>query len=89
MYKYKYSNNLLPDSTSQLYLRNDSIHKYNTREYHQLRVLPGAKISSNICARISNVLTNNINCDVSMSIFKCKLKLFLMHNELVLNDPKE
>ena len=43
---------------------------------------------SNISARIWNVLGNKINCDVSMSIFKCNLKHFLLHNELVLNYPK-
>ena len=85
---YKYSNNLLPECISLLYLRNDSIHEHNTRGCHQLRVLHGAKTLSNISARIWNVLTNKFNCDVSMSIFKCKLKLFLLHNELVLNYPK-
>ena len=63
-------------------------HEHNTRGCHQLRVLHGAKTFSNISARIWNVLTNKFNCDVSMSIFKCKLKLFLLHNELVLNYPK-
>ena len=43
---------------------------------------------SNISARIWNVLSNKINCDVSLSIFKCNLKLFLLNNELVLNYPK-
>ena len=78
---YKYSLNLLPECIAHLYLRNDS----NTRGCHELRVLPGAKSFSNISARIWNVLSNKINCDVSMSIFECKLKLCLLHNELVLN----
>ena len=85
---YKYSLNLLPECIAHLYLRNDSIHEHNTRGCHELRVLPGAKSFSNISARIWNVLSNKINCDVSMSIFKCNLKLFLLHNELVLNYPK-
>ena len=85
---YKYSNNLLPKCISLLYLRNDSIHEHNTRECNQLRVLHGAKTFSNISARIWNVLTNKFNCDVSMSIFKCKLQIFVLHNELVLNYPK-
>ena len=67
-----------------LYLRNDSIHEHNTRGCHQLTVLdPGAKTFSNISARIWNVLTNILNCDVSMSIFKCNLKtILILHNEL-------
>ena len=84
---YKYSNNLLPECISLLYLRNDCSHEHNTRRCHQLRVLHDAETFSNISARIWNVLTK-FNCDVSMSIFKCKLKLFLLHNALVLNYPK-
>ena len=37
---------------------------------------------------IWNVLSNTINWDVSISVFKCNLKLFLLHNELVLNYHK-
>ena len=48
---YKYSNNILPECLSLLYLRNDSIHEHITRGCHQLRVLPGAKTFSNISAR--------------------------------------
>ena len=65
---YKYSLNLLPECIAHLYLRNDSIHEHNTRSCHELRVLPGAKSFSNISAQIWNVLSNKINCDVSMSI---------------------
>ena len=37
---------------------------------------------------IWNALTYKINCDVSMSICKCNIKLFILHNELALNCPK-
>ena len=85
---YKYSLNLSPECIAYLYLRNDSIHEHNTRGCHKLRVLPDAKTLSNKSAQIRNVLSNKINCDVSMSIFKYNRKLFLLHNELVLNYPK-
>ena len=85
---HKYSLNLLPECITHLYLRNGSILEHNTRGCHELRVLPGAKTFSNISARIWNVLSNKINCDVSMSIFTFNLKLFLLHNVLVLNYPK-
>ena len=85
---YRYSLNLLPECIAQLYLRNDSIHEHNTRGCHELRVLPGAKTFTNISAQVWNVLSNKINCDVSMSVFKCNLKLFLLHNALVLSYPK-
>ena len=84
----KYSNNLLPECISLLYLQNDSIQEHNTRGCHQLRVPHGTKTLSNISAKIWNALTNKFNCDVLISIFKCKLKLFLLHNELMLNYHK-
>ena len=34
---YKYSNNLLPEFISLLYLGNDSIHEHNTQGCHQLQ----------------------------------------------------
>ena len=45
---YKYSNNLLQECISLLYLRNDSIHEHNTRGCHQLIV----------CDHISEVLVS-------------------------------
>ena len=85
---YKYSLNLLQECIAHLYLRNDSIHVHNTRGCHELRVHPGAKTFTNISAKVWNVISNKINCDVLMSVSKCNLKLFLLHNELVLNYPK-
>ena len=67
---YKYSLNLLPECIAHIYLRSDGIHEYNTRGCHELRVPPGAKTFNNISARIWNVISNKINCDVSMSISK-------------------
>ena len=65
---YKYSLNLLPECITHLYLRNVSIHDHNyTRGCHELRVLPDAKTFSNISARIWNVLSSKISCDVLMS----------------------
>ena len=66
---YKYSPNLLPECITHLYLRNDSIHEHNTRDCHELRVLPGAKTFTNISARVWNDLSNKINYDDSMSVF--------------------
>ena len=85
---YKYSLNLIPECIAHLYLRNDSIHEHNTRGCHELRVLLGAKTFTNISARVWNVISNKINYDISMSVLKCNLKLFLLRNELVLNYPK-
>ena len=71
---YKYALNLLPKCIAQLHLQNDNIHQHNTRGCHELRVLSGAKTFNNISARIWNVLTNKINRDTLMPIFKCSVK---------------
>ena len=57
-----YSLNHLPECIAHLYLRNDSIHDFNTRGCHALRVLPGAKAFSNISARTYNMLYIYILC---------------------------
>ena len=58
---YKYHNNLLPCSISQLYAKNDSIHNHNTRCGNLLRVPHGSKSFTNVSARIWNVLNNIID----------------------------
>ena len=85
---YIYSSNLLPECIAQLYLRNDSIHEHNTRGCQLLRVPLGSKTFTNLSARIWNSLSQKLNCNVSISLFKHNLKLFLLHNELVINYSK-
>ena len=85
---YKYSNHLLPECIAQLYLRNDSIHEHNTRGCQLLRVPLESKTFSSLSARIWNALSLKLNCNVSISLFKRNLKLFLLHNELVINYSK-
>ena len=45
-------------------------------------------LKSKLNTIVGCIYSNEINCDVSMSMIKCNLKLFLLHNELVLNYPK-
>ena len=80
---YKYSSNLLPECIAQLYLRNDSNNEHNTRGSQLLRVhVPlGSKTFTNLSARIWNL-------NVSISLFKRNLKLFLLYNELVIGYSK-
>ena len=66
---YKYHNNLLPCSISQLYANNDSIHDHNTRYINLLRVLIGTKSFTSVSTRIWNALNNIIDFDVPISKF--------------------
>ena len=85
---YKYSNNILPECIAQLYLRNDGIHEHKTRGSQLLRVPLGSKTFSCLSARIWKSLSVKLNCNVSISLFKRNLKLFLLHNELVIRYSK-
>ena len=85
---YKYHNNLLPCSISQLYAKNDSIHDHNTRCSNLLRVPIGSKSFTSVSARIWNVLNNIIVFDVPISKFKSLLKQYLLYNFLTLTYSK-
>ena len=43
---------------------------------------------SNMSARVWNAHSNKIDSNTSKTVFKDKLKLFLLDNELVLSYPK-
>ena len=85
---YKFNNNLLPNCLSQLYERTGSVHDHNTRGCQLLRVSTGTKTFSNMSARVWNALSNKIDSNMSTAVFKDTLKLFLLHNDLVLSYPK-
>ena len=85
---YKFHNNLLPNSLSQLYERTNSVHDHNTRGCQLLRVPTGTKIVSNMFVRVWNAVTNNIDSNTSRALFKDELKIFLLYYVLVLFYPK-
>ena len=85
---YKFNNNLLPNSLSQLYERTDSVHDHNTRGCQLLRVSTCTKMFSNTSARVWNALSDKIDSNTSRAVFKDKLKLFLLSNGLLLSYPK-
>ena len=86
---YTYSNHPLTEYIAQLYLRSDSIHEHNTHGCQLPKVRLGSKIFSSLSARIWNALSHKLNCNVSILLFKRNLKLFRLHNELVINYFKE
>ena len=55
-----------------------NIHEHNTRGCQLLRVPHGSKTLTNLSARIWNALSHKLNFNVSISLFKRKLKLFLL-----------
>ena len=85
---YKFNNNLLTNCLSLLYERAGSVHNHNTRGCQLLKVSTGIKTFSNMSARVWNALSNKIDSNTSTAVFKDTLKLFLLHNDLVLSYPK-
>ena len=82
---YKFHNNFLPNSLSQLYERTNSVHDHNTRGCQLLRVPMGTKMVSNMSVRVWNAVTNYINSNTSRALFKDELKIFLLYYVLVLS----
>ena len=85
---YKFNNNLLPNCLSQLYERTDSVHDHNTRGCQLLIVSTVTKTFSIMSASVWNALSNKIDSNTSTAAFQDKLKLFLLHNDLVLSYHK-
>ena len=79
---HKFNNNVLPNCLSQLYKRTDSVHDHNTQGSQLLRVPTGTKTFSNMSALVWNALSIIIDSNTSRAVFKDKLKLFLLNNEL-------
>ena len=58
---YKYYNGLLSDVMNRLYVKNNVIHSYYTRENNLLRIPRCTANFTNISARVWNVLDTNIH----------------------------
>ena len=85
---FKYENGLLPPVMAELYLRNNEIHNYETRNCNKFSIAAGTETFSHVSARIWNALTSKINVNTSISKFKILLKSYLRDNTLPLKYTK-
>ena len=74
VFMFKYENRLLPSVMAELYLRNNNIHYYETRNRNKLSIAAGTETFSHVSALIWNALTSKINVNTSISKFKILLK---------------
>ena len=88
IFMFKYKNGLLPPVMTDLYLRNNEIHNYETRNCNKFSIASGTETFSHVSARIWNALTSKINVNTSISKFKILLKSFLRDNILPLKYTK-
>ena len=69
---------------TELYLRNNEIHNYETRNGNKFFIAAGPETFSHVSARIWNALTSKINVNTSISKFKILVRSFLRDNILPL-----
>ena len=81
---FKYENSLLPPVMGELYLRNNEIHNYETRNGNKFSIAAETETFAHVSARIWNAITSKINVNTSISKFKIILKEFLRNNSLPL-----
>ena len=85
---YKLSNGLLPEALNELYIKNNKIHHYPTRNCDKSHIQTSTDSFSNGSARIWNVITTHIGVNISFMQFKIILKLYLHENEVPLKYTK-
>ena len=55
---FKYENGLLPPVMTELYLRNNEIHNYDTRNCNKFSIVAGTETLSYVSARMDLECTN-------------------------------
>ena len=80
---HKLSNGLLPEALIELYVKNNKIHHYPTRNCDKYHIKTNTDSFSYVSARIWNVIKTNIDVNISCIHFKIVLKLY-HENEVIL-----
>ena len=84
---FKYDDNTLPKSISELFLPNTGIHNYNTRNKHNLRPNQSNRVYmykffSFIGVHIWNDIQKHINVFVSYGAFKQLAQTYYLYNKI-------
>ena len=82
---YKYSNGMLPQMIQDLYVTNNAVHHYSTRQSNLLHVPPGVHTNNfryNSILIWNKLSTLEISFDIPISRFKNPTKDFLQHSVL-------
>ena len=90
---YKYFNHLLPPAVNDLYVCNNDVHKYSTRQKHLLYINKSninvyAKSFGITSVRVWNALQSKIDVNVPISKLIKSSKNYLQDNSLVLKYTK-
>ena len=78
---YKLSNRLPPEALNELYIKKNKIHRYPTRNCDKYHNQTSTDSFSIVSARIWNIITTNIDVNISFMQFKRSvLKSYLHKN---------
>ena len=66
---YTLSNRLLPEALNELYIKKNKVHHYPTRNCDKYHIQTSTDSFSNVSARIWNVITTNIDVNISLMQF--------------------
>ena len=69
----KLSNGLLPEALNELYIKRNKTHNYPTRNCDTYHIQTSTDSFSNVNAHIWNVITTNIDVNISFMQFKNKI----------------
>ena len=72
---YKLYNGLLPEALNGLYIKNNKIHHYPTRKCDKYHIQTSTDSFPNVSACIWNVITTNIDVNISFMQFKTCFKI--------------
>ena len=84
MYKYEYC--IIPVALQYLFIKNSSVHEYNTRNRNKLRPAIAKHVYRDkdfrfISVHVWNYISENISIYVSFPSFKKTLKLFILSED--------
>ena len=85
---YKYHNGMLPSPINELFITNNTVHNYNTRQRNNLHIQIGNgeevyRLFSFHGIKIWNHLSNKICTNVSYASFKYLTRVYFQCNEIV------
>ena len=83
---YKHKHGYLPPVLSDLYVKYGEIHSHNTRKKDHFHIARSKCISST-SSQVWNILTSNVDVNISFSKLKITLKLFLQDSRIDLKYP--
>ena len=88
LFMYKLSNGLRPEALNELNIKNNKIPHYETRNCDKYHIQTSTDSFSNVSAHIWNVITTNIDVNISFMQFKIVLNLYFHENEVILKYTK-